>query len=243
MTDLAQELVPLHLKPGKHNMASAAFAEVRAARREGRDPEGSELSFGDLLDTVNPLQHIPVVSEAYRHLTGDRIGPGARVAGGLLYGGPIGAVASVFSLAVSGNGEMGVGDRLLTSIVGAPPPGEPGPAIAAARKEPQNISEKSPEESNVAALSATPASPSPLARTASTSAPALPRLSPDAFQALIGSFADPDTLREANLELIPENTVPEDEPSASLGDAGLMSAMQQAMDKYDALKPQPVGSP
>src|SRR5690606_26918877 len=115
MSNLAQNLAPLHLKPGRHNMASAAFAELRAARMEGREPEGSGLSFGDLLDTVNPLQHVPVVSEIYRHLTGDRIGPEARVAGGLLYGGPIGAVASVFSLAVTGNNEEGVGDRLFAS--------------------------------------------------------------------------------------------------------------------------------
>ena len=40
------------------------------------------LTFGDVLDVINPLQHIPVVSTIYRAITGDEISPGARVAGG-----------------------------------------------------------------------------------------------------------------------------------------------------------------
>ncbi|MBT5663730.1 MAG: hypothetical protein HOJ06_00205, partial [Rhodospirillaceae bacterium] len=39
------------------------------------------LTFGDVLDIINPLQHIPVVSTLYRELTGDEISPGARMAG------------------------------------------------------------------------------------------------------------------------------------------------------------------
>lgn len=46
------------------------------------------LTFGDLLDVINPLQHIPMVSSIYRAVTGDEISPGARVAGGALYGAP-----------------------------------------------------------------------------------------------------------------------------------------------------------
>jgi len=226
MSDLAQNLAPLHLKPGRHNMASGAFAELRAARMEGREPEGGGLSFGDLLDTVTPLPHVPVASEIYRHLAGDRIGPEARVAGGLLYGGPIGAVASVFSLAVTGNNEEGVGDRLFASIAGSEPAAEAEPVIAAI--------EAPSDEMTTAAVRAPAPSPSPLARTAS--APALPRLSPDAFEALLGSFADPAAVQEANRTLIPDGDTPDEEPPAPVADAGLMRAMQQAMDKYDALK-------
>lgn len=38
--------------------------------------------FGDLIDIVNPLQHVPIVSWAYRALTGDTIAPAAKVLGG-----------------------------------------------------------------------------------------------------------------------------------------------------------------
>lgn len=48
-------------------------------------------SFWDLVDIINPLQHIPVVNTIYRELTGDQIGAVARIAGGAIFGGPIGA--------------------------------------------------------------------------------------------------------------------------------------------------------
>ncbi len=53
-------------------------------------------TFADLLDIVNPLQHIPVIGTIYRRITADTLDPGARLAGGALFGGPIGvAVAGV----------------------------------------------------------------------------------------------------------------------------------------------------
>ena len=56
-------------------------------------------TFAEFLDIINPLQHIPVVSSLYRAISGDEIGPGPRVAGGMLFGGPVGAlVAGVTAL-------------------------------------------------------------------------------------------------------------------------------------------------
>lgn len=57
-------------------------------------------SFGALLDIVNPLQHIPVVSTIYRAITGDTIGPAPRMAGGALFGGVVGLIASAADSAV-----------------------------------------------------------------------------------------------------------------------------------------------
>ena len=52
-------------------------------------------SFSTILDIVNPLQHIPVISTIYQKLTGDVASPAANIIGGALFGGPIGfAVAS-----------------------------------------------------------------------------------------------------------------------------------------------------
>jgi hypothetical protein len=75
-----------------------------AARPPGLFQDG-DFSFADLIDVINPLQHIPIVSTLYRELTGDRIGHGARLAGGLLFMGPIGgltALANVVLLEASG---------------------------------------------------------------------------------------------------------------------------------------------
>lgn len=45
------------------------------------------------LDTVNPLQHIPGVNGIYREITGDGANALSSMAGGFLFGGPIGLAA------------------------------------------------------------------------------------------------------------------------------------------------------
>jgi hypothetical protein len=57
----------------------------------GADDNG-DFSFGDFLDVINPLQHIPIISQIYRAVTGDTISGFAQVAGGAIFGGPIGLV-------------------------------------------------------------------------------------------------------------------------------------------------------
>lgn len=57
-------------------------------------------SFADFIDIINPLQHIPVLGSIYRRLSGDTIDPAARVAGGALFGGPIGAALAIAGTAV-----------------------------------------------------------------------------------------------------------------------------------------------
>ena len=61
--------------------------------------KGGSFGFRDLLDIVNPLQHIPLVSAIYRHLTGDVPGNVAELAGDALFGGPIGLGVGLFSVA------------------------------------------------------------------------------------------------------------------------------------------------
>jgi hypothetical protein len=58
------------------------------------------LSFGELLDVVNPLHHLPIVGNVYRELTDDKISAVARISGGLLYGGPLGGAVSLANVAI-----------------------------------------------------------------------------------------------------------------------------------------------
>ena len=51
--------------------------------------------FHDLLDIVNPLQHLPVIGTLYRAITGDTMGTVEKIAGDALYGGLWGAVGAV----------------------------------------------------------------------------------------------------------------------------------------------------
>jgi len=79
---------------------------VSPTSRTAEDTQEPGLSFSDLIDTINPLQHIPVVSSVYRAITDDEISPAARVAGDSLFLGPIGAVGALFDLgveAITGN--------------------------------------------------------------------------------------------------------------------------------------------
>ena len=74
----------------------------------------SSFSFHDVLDALNPLQHIPIVNTIYRWATGDVPGNIARVVGDGLYGGPIGLAAGMLSVAVKDDtgkdpGEMVMG--------------------------------------------------------------------------------------------------------------------------------------
>ncbi len=51
-----------------------------------------DLSIDDLVDLLNPLQHIPIVGTIYRAVTGDTIKPDVQVAGSVLFGLATGSV-------------------------------------------------------------------------------------------------------------------------------------------------------
>ena len=99
-----------------------------ARRGLGADTAKIDLAEGDgflatLLDVINPLQHIPVVGSLYREITGDEISQAASIAGGALFGGPIGlasATANAIFEQASGNDLMGHAVALFTD--GAPDP-------------------------------------------------------------------------------------------------------------------------
>lgn len=73
-------------------------------------------SFSDLLDIINPLQHIPGVSTAYRELTGDTISQGATIAGGTLFGGPLGFVTSLLNSVVAQETGKDIGANLYAAV-------------------------------------------------------------------------------------------------------------------------------
>lgn len=94
-------------------------------------PATKEISFADsgaeffeqLLDIVNPLQHIPGVSSVYRALTGDEISTPARLIGGALFGGPVGMASAAGNLALesaTGNDIAGHVLSLIDDLGGSP---------------------------------------------------------------------------------------------------------------------------
>ena len=75
-----------------------------------------EMSFGDFLDIINPLQHIPIVGNIYREITGDTIKPSSKVIGGILYGGPVGGMASIANAVVEEAQGKDFGDQIMASL-------------------------------------------------------------------------------------------------------------------------------
>ena len=78
------------------------IAAIKAREQALNSGEGSDQSadssalgtlFDTVVDTVNPLQHVPGVSSAYQAVTDDTMNPIASMAGGFLFGGPVGLIA------------------------------------------------------------------------------------------------------------------------------------------------------
>ena len=103
----------------------AQSAEQRLKKNrpeEGPSPIGAsvpevKLTFGDFLDLINPLQHIPIVSTIYRAITGDEIGGPAKILGGLLFGGPIGFIAAIFDTIVAQATGRDLGETVLAAFI------------------------------------------------------------------------------------------------------------------------------
>ncbi|MGD1934557.1 MAG: hypothetical protein ACFB0Z_08640 [Candidatus Phaeomarinobacter sp.] len=192
----AAAAAPLHT-------ASIAPTDDAAA---ATDEDG--FSFNDLLDIVNPLQHLPVVSTLYREFTGDEIRPESRVVGGGIFGGIIGAAASLVDIAVEELSGDTMGGHVMTALFGddeaTPTDAEDSIQVAAERSKDTPIP---------AAANALPVAPTArLERTAQPQAPIpnqdlpeLQTLSPSAFEALLDSFGAPadrkadETLNDAGL--------------------------------------------
>ncbi|MDE3060439.1 MAG: hypothetical protein KGJ06_05460 [Pseudomonadota bacterium] len=79
-------------------------------------------NFKDFLDTVNPLEHIPIVSTIYQAITGDTPSTGAKLAGSALFGGPVGLVASLFDTIIQNATGSDIAGNVMAVIEGKPVP-------------------------------------------------------------------------------------------------------------------------
>lgn len=112
--------VPAHKIVARNGVAvTSEQAAADPARYSTEAPQaGKPFSFWDMVDIVNPLQHIPVVNTIYRQLTGDEISNFARIAGGGLYGGLIGAAIGGINATLVDNSGKDVGETVLAYFTG-----------------------------------------------------------------------------------------------------------------------------
>ncbi len=74
--------------------------------------------FHDLLDAINPLQHLPVISTVYRWITGDAIGNIPRIVGDAIYGGVPGFVSGLFGVLLKEETGKDVGEHVVATLFG-----------------------------------------------------------------------------------------------------------------------------
>ncbi len=98
--------------------ASATHASAAAPSSGPSLWSHGSFSFKDLLDIVNPLQHLPVIGSIYRYLTGDEPSGGARIVGDALYGGPIGFGVGVVSTMLTDSKGEDLGEQMLADVFG-----------------------------------------------------------------------------------------------------------------------------
>jgi len=94
-------------------------------------------SFSDLIDIVNPLQHIPVVSTFYRETTGDEISAAPRMMGSTLFFGPLGFASALANVVVEENTGMDIGEHMTSWVT----PDDEGSALAFNETTPPNTSQ------------------------------------------------------------------------------------------------------
>jgi hypothetical protein len=92
-------MAAIEVRPDDADGVERTEAPSTGRRERGRGPEAMEgdLTFEDVLDILNPLQHLPVISHIYRAVSGDEIKGFAEVAGSAIFGGPIGIITGAFN--------------------------------------------------------------------------------------------------------------------------------------------------
>ncbi|MCB1650841.1 MAG: hypothetical protein KDI46_02190 [Alphaproteobacteria bacterium] len=114
----------------EQNLATAQNAENLSfkntlaynANQNASQTNSEEFGFGDLVDMINPLQHIPVVGHVYREITGDEIKPIGKIIGGGIFGGPLGAASGLVDTIVENEtGKDMAGNTLALMLDGEKP--------------------------------------------------------------------------------------------------------------------------
>ncbi|HEY8190177.1 MAG TPA: hypothetical protein VIF12_05790 [Micavibrio sp.] len=121
---------------------SDVMSEVLSYQDEGAAPPkpiGDEpFGFGDLVDIVNPLQHLPVIGTLYRNLTGDQIRPSSAVLGGAVFGGIAGAAGSLVNVIIAEETGKDITEHVLAlAMPEKPDPDAPLQKLAESDEPPQ----------------------------------------------------------------------------------------------------------
>lgn len=83
--------------PSSSPSSTSSSSATAQKNQSGSEKPTDQIGFLDFLDIINPLQHIPIIGNIYRSVTGDNIKPVAKIIGDSIYGGPIGAATGMIT--------------------------------------------------------------------------------------------------------------------------------------------------
>ncbi|MBK1696902.1 hypothetical protein [Rhodovibrio salinarum] len=144
-----------HAQSDVRSEHSDPWGDLRRYEQAKANGTAPEASFDDLLDVINPLQHLPVVSTIYREITGDTIQGAARVVGGGLYGGVGGFVGGLVNAIAEEATGSDLGEHVMVAL-GMSEGETPAEEVQVAQAQPQpKAQESKAEESAVPPASPT----------------------------------------------------------------------------------------
>lgn len=103
------------------NTSQARFTQNPLDMETRRDMDSApdpKSFFKAFLEVVNPLQHLPVISNIYRYLSGDTIHPITRILGDGLYGGFVGLASGFVNATVEAISGKDIGGNILAMVFG-----------------------------------------------------------------------------------------------------------------------------
>ena len=127
--------------------SSTAPAPAQADQKPQSKSSDWDFSFHNLLDIINPLEHLPIIGTIYRAITHTHIGVPERIAGDALYGGLWGAVSGVADAAFEAVTGKDFGSTVLAFFTGH----HRDTAVAANTADATNLA------ANIAPVTVTPA--------------------------------------------------------------------------------------
>lgn len=116
---------PAAVAPGGRSLPMPDLSGGDWSNRTGHRPEEATpfqpfgedgFSFWDLVDFINPLQHLPGINVLYRELTGDTIDPLPRMVGGAIFGGGLGFAGALANVVWETHTGDDIGGHVMTAL-------------------------------------------------------------------------------------------------------------------------------
>jgi hypothetical protein len=109
---------------GQSAKAAAADKEAKALSTAASEDKDSSFfgkdgaTFGDLVDAINPLNHIPFVSGLFGEDGAPKVSPASKIIGGALLGGPVGLFAAVADAVFEEATGKGAAESMVAALTG-----------------------------------------------------------------------------------------------------------------------------